>query len=366
MTVDMETFLPSNIVKAAAWLGKKNWVQFNRRADGWVGSTDKSVWTERPNSEARLHSQEFWQQVHGLLSRPCGSDKELICNYALTRAVAFGPKMFRPTSMQCQSLENTDVNIPLSDYCQPFESLIVDFPEDYRALKLAQGLVRCPRYVLSWFDKDLMLGMVACQFENQNDRIVQFITEQPGVQTIEDMIAQAIYLEGDGKPAKDQSDFDIAVLFQRLAINLNLIMMYGGGKLITRPLNREKWKHYRELKKRYEKERNRDGLLRLREQNIGEIDELIFDKEREVAFYAEISENEAPDTLEPGTHDSPEPHWRRGHWRNQPYGSRANPSYKRIHLKPVYVRGRRAQDADIDVADTKTTYIQKGEEYRPQ
>jgi hypothetical protein len=370
MAINMDVFLPRNIIKAASWLGKKPWVKFSHQ-DSWSANTDKSIWQNRTVQDLRMHrDEEFWQQVHGFLFRPYSSDKELVCDYAMTRAVAFGPKMFRPTSMQCQALENTDVDIPFSDYCQPFESLIVDFPEDYRQLKVSQGLVRCPRYVMSWFDKDLKLGMVACQFENQNDRIVQFITDLPEFKTIEEMISNSIRLEGDGRPAEDQADFDIAVLFQRLSINLNLIMMYAGGKLITQHLNREKWKHYRELKRRYEKERNHTALARLREGTIGEIDEVVYEKDREVDFYAVATENEAPDTEEPqtGLRASPEPHWRRGHWRNQQYGPRYAPAWKRILIKPKYVMGKKGRvvsSEEIDVADTQTTYNQKGDEYRP-
>lgn len=40
---------------------------------------------------------------------------------------------------------------------------------------------------------------------------------------------------------------------------------------------------------------------------------------------------------EGGTHASPIAHWRSGHWRNQPYGSRENPQYKSIWIEPFLV-----------------------------
>lgn len=34
---------------------------------------------------------------------------------------------------------------------------------------------------------------------------------------------------------------------------------------------------------------------------------------------------------------SPRTHWRRGHWRNQPFGSRENPEYKNIWIEPILI-----------------------------
>jgi hypothetical protein len=40
-----------------------------------------------------------------------------------------------------------------------------------------------------------------------------------------------------------------------------------------------------------------------------------------------------------GTHASPRTHWRSGHWRQQPYGSREQPQYKTTWIEPVLVNG---------------------------
>jgi hypothetical protein len=36
-------------------------------------------------------------------------------------------------------------------------------------------------------------------------------------------------------------------------------------------------------------------------------------------------------------HASPISHWRRGHWRNQPHGSKENPSYKLVWIEPTLI-----------------------------
>lgn len=40
-----------------------------------------------------------------------------------------------------------------------------------------------------------------------------------------------------------------------------------------------------------------------------------------------------------GNHASPQSHWRRGHWRNQPYGDRQKPSFKPIWIEPTFING---------------------------
>lgn len=40
-----------------------------------------------------------------------------------------------------------------------------------------------------------------------------------------------------------------------------------------------------------------------------------------------------------GTHASPRTHWRSGHWRQQPYGSKEEPKYKTLWIEPILVNG---------------------------
>lgn len=48
---------------------------------------------------------------------------------------------------------------------------------------------------------------------------------------------------------------------------------------------------------------------------------------------------ESSKSLNLSSKHSPRTHWRRGHWRNQPTGSRDNPLYKNIWIEPTIVSG---------------------------
>ncbi len=45
-----------------------------------------------------------------------------------------------------------------------------------------------------------------------------------------------------------------------------------------------------------------------------------------------------------GTHKSPIAHWRKGHWRNQPYKSRDKPEYRMRWIEPMLIKGENVID----------------------
>lgn len=273
--------------------------------------------------------------------------------------------MFRPSAMQCKAFENTNVDIPFAQYGQPYETLLVEFPEDYRNEKKKEGK-KCPKYVISWYDKSLGIIMVTCQFDSMNDRITGLLTLKPEHETIEELLSSPVYYESDGTKAEDIEDFQTAQTFERIAINLNLLMMYGDQKHTTKHLDSDHYKRYRELKKKYEKQRNKEALKGLQGFHAGQIDEIRFEEElaQNIGFRVCLT----PETLnlpQGGTHASPKPHWRRGHWCQQPYGPKSS-LRKPLLRPPVFVVGRDYKGIDIDIEKTSVTYTQKGEYYEPR
>jgi len=366
MAIDMTTFLPENVIKPLAWLGKFNWLLFEPLDDRFLISPDKDVWKNATLIEKRKQRQpdEFWSRVKSILYTPPFGDKEQLFEYALSRALAFGPKIFRPTSMQCQAFENTAVNIPFEQYAQPYETLLIEFPEEYRRLKL-QEFSRCPRFLIAWYNRKLKIIMVSCQFDSQDDKIVGVLTGNSQENGLETLLTNSTCREPDGTLATKVEDFQISLLFERIAINLNMLMMYGGSKIIASPANRHAWAHYRELKSRYKKNRDKRGLERIRQQErdaaLTLIDEIKL--EQEIGFKVQFNEPLPPNaTDKDGV--SPKPHWRRGHWANQPYGP-GSVLRKPVLRPPVYVVGKAYKSIDINLERTSVVYTQEGEYYQP-
>ena len=364
--INMATFVPASMHKPLAWLGKQKWLIFEHPADRWIISTDKKLWDANQKYLKGRFPEDVWKRIHGLLFTPYHNDKEELFTYSISKALATGPKMFRPKLLQCKGFENTMVRVPFSQYAQPYETLLVEFPEDYRRLKIEEGWSKCPKYVISWYDRDLQMIMVTCQFESADDRIISLLSYKPEHDTLETLLSDPLFFEADGTAAEDVEDFKIAQTFERIAINLNLLIMYGDLKHVTTPLNKAAWNSYRELKKKYEKKRNKEGLLGLRDYGVGLIDEIKFDEEelsQQIGFRVQLVPDE-PGTPGEGTHASPKPHWRRGHWAQQPHGP--NHSLRKPILRPpVFVVGRAYKGIEIDLEKTSVTIVQKGDVYDP-
>jgi hypothetical protein len=369
--VNMSYFVPDNMSRPLQWLGKTKWLQFDRSGDRWIISTNKKIVTNISPKERKDYPPDFWRRVEGLLFTPYSNDKEELLTYALSRAIAQGPKMFRPSMLQCKAFENTSVDIPFEQYAQPYEVLLIEFPEDYRKAKLEEGLERCPRYVISWYDRELQIIMAACQFDSQNDRIIgikTYLGVQPG-ETIESLLSGPIYYEADGTAAEDIADFKIAQTFERIAINLNLLIMYGDRKHTVSPMNTEGWVRYRELKKKYERKKDKAELAKLREWGAGGISEIKFDESdltQQIGFRVQLESSTAPDGIPGKEGKSPKPHWRRGHWAQQPYGP--NRALRKPVLRPpVFVVGAAYRDgSEIDLAKTTVIITQKGDPFQPE
>src|SRR5581483_1387172 len=116
MSINMGTFVPSGTVKPLAWLGKNKWLKFERSQDRWLISTEKKLYNTLSIAEKEKYTGDHWKAVHNLLFMPYENDKEQLFTYAMSRSIAFGPKMFKPTAIQCKAFENTSVDIPFDQY----------------------------------------------------------------------------------------------------------------------------------------------------------------------------------------------------------------------------------------------------------
>jgi hypothetical protein len=164
MAIDMTVFAQRENHLAFRWLGQKNWVETIRNEKGvrWG-------WYE-PDKDNSI-SNENYLQAKGLINLCYGPSAENLpperrnsmraFYRAVSRCFAEGPKMFIPTAMECEAMENVDIGIPFDDYQQPYESLIIELPVGYRIptkqrLKLEDDL---PQYIMCHHSRD-SVGMI--------------------------------------------------------------------------------------------------------------------------------------------------------------------------------------------------------------
>src|SRR5581483_2326026 len=58
-------------------------------------------------------------------------DADWIETYLISKAVVDGPKIFKPRQLELEMCEHMKLNIEFNDYVQPFETVIIELPDDY-------------------------------------------------------------------------------------------------------------------------------------------------------------------------------------------------------------------------------------------
>lgn len=60
--------------------------------------------------------------------------------YITMKLLTEGIKVFNVDRQNLEAMEKIDINILLSDYCQPFSTIVIEFPEDFSEKKLCQDV----------------------------------------------------------------------------------------------------------------------------------------------------------------------------------------------------------------------------------
>ncbi len=277
------------------------------------GIIDKRISIEFSKIKRRLLSDEtrkLYTKVFDLSNNNETLKYELGYLYALSDALRNGPKIIFPSFQECLALENIKIDIPYTEYRQPYTTILVEFPLDYQK-SLAERTQRpAAKAVISHYDHKLQFGYWSFiykapgfhdvhSFINFNDKIHNDQTK-----TIEEVLDQAIR-------KNDDIDIQIMATMERVIMNINLIMISRGIK--SKGFLNSKLKVHQ-------------ARIKPNDMEIISFAQEIFTVER----------NKYIDNTPIGTHSSPKPHWRCGHHRHQHYGKN-NSLVKLIFIKPVFV-----------------------------
>ncbi len=141
--------------------------------------------------------------------------------YILNELYNNGIKCVKPTFEQCLAFENVEINIPFKEYQQPYETMIVEYPEKYRSLLQSRYKVKIPIActIHHPYNKEYMIGALSFGIYNYN--ITFYITNYDTV--IEELVAE--------QNADQLKDLDFLPVRQteRVALNIMLFMMHFGS-----------------------------------------------------------------------------------------------------------------------------------------
>ena len=351
--MDFTQFIHREAIPALAWLGRKDWLDF-----GYSPAFEsRTVWTrpkpfELSSEERKKHPKEFWQQVQHIIDN---AGKDVVNSFllmALARSMAGGPKVFQPTEEDCEALENTACTMAFEDYKQPYPVVIIEFPKEYKQ-KLARlwNVPKGPSHVIVHHEPEK--GFITVNAFFDRDNVISHITPaRPEYKTIED----AITVNQDKPGVRDAGDdFKVAELAQRLAVNFCMVMVLLGVRQVG-PLDPASYDKAKKMTKRKDKRHQELGQKLLNSAMF----KVEFIEQKVKLFEEEFIEPRQPSEDAIGTHASPKPHWRRGHYRQQPCGHQFT-LRKLVFIKPVLVM---AGMFGGDVKNTQVTYKLTNKEKR--
>jgi hypothetical protein len=368
--MDFTQFVPRETHRALQWLGKHRWLETSVAQDGAI--VFKWRFPEKDKSIA-ASDYEFVQSIEDTCAgsgndRVTSSDRLLGLFYrAASAALVNGPKMFMPTPIQCEALENVDVDVPFEDYRQPYETLIVALPLEYRRAAMERhNLSEFPVFALVHHDLGSNIITVASNYNQRaaGETVVAVLRPtRPGMNIEEEFRKEELKNE----PLVDR-------IIQRLAVNICLLMTHY--RIRTRPMDpKQREKLQAQARKQDADKAERARTLLVGQMTVVEFEQNIqfHDVEEDVPAEGEIVEGRPHD----GGY-TVRPHWRRGHWRRQQHGQRfaekvksgliqdvvlTDDSHHRVFIKPILVK----KDAfSGEKSQTKVTYTgDKRDMHRP-
>jgi hypothetical protein len=345
--MDFTNFVSREAIPALTWLGKRDWLDFGYSQD----FNDRTVWT-RPKKmtvdpqEQKAVPRPVWDQIDRILQN---ASKDVVNSFlalALSKSIAGGPKVFQPTMEDCVALENTECTMSFADYKQPYPVVIIEFPAEYkRRLAAMWNCPKGPSHVIVHHEPEKGFITVNAFFD-RNNVLSHIAPARPEYKTIEDAITRNRDMP-DVRNAAD--DFKVAELAQRLAVNFCMVMVLLGVREVG-PLDREAYKKAKKLARR--KDRHHKELGRkLVDSTMFKVE---FIQQKIKLYEEEFIQPRQPSECGGGDEESerksPKPHWRRGHYRQQPFGPQQS-QRKLVFIKPVLVR------ANLFGGDTRNTEV---------
>ena len=243
--------------------------------------------------------------------------------YLGSRAFAIGPKVFAPSLDTCVALEHVDLNFPWEEFRLPYPSLVVEYPKSWAARMVqAYGLRHTPvAAMIGEVGPDQVHVWVRHAGRGELHGV---LTNRPEYRTVEDIMAGARGIWAThGGPGGCQPVSQGEKVLKRVTVNLAVLLSHCGTKELG-------WADP-DGRARHERKRGRRGEALA----LGDLVRVEPSETIPVFTVSRLREGAGEAA---GTHNSPRPHWRRGHWRMQPHGE-GRLLRRQVFIAPIFVCG---------------------------
>lgn len=336
-------------------IGKHDWLRLTPYTDGTNRPATAFSISEEAFREIGIEDVDYIQKsilmmgptTNGQAKLPSGSTPmgkrtvldgvHLTWLDCLSKFAAHGPKMFRPTFEQCEAMEQVEINLPIRDYAQPYPAMLIEFPTEYVDLiaKRYEFNKQAPRYLMVRLYDEPRAIFTGATFNATGEDLTYFFQERQEFPTIEHALRTHV--------AQEEAEERLSETMSRVALNLMLLLC--NHPTYVQASNPGYLEKVRNWQRKNPKESN-EVEMKTHLYYIGLQQEIVVRRPAR-----QEDEGEEGETG-PGSHASPHPHWRKGHWRNQACGPRMV-ERKRVLIKPCFVRGNNFRG---DLGETSATY----------
>lgn len=247
-----------------------------------------------------------------------------------------GPKILYANDEQFESMSEVEINLPISEYAQPYPVMYVVMPKKWRIdliHRLGLDPVNCPTGVLIFHRKTNQgknFIFAYHRFVEEDDINFTIFQDSNSFKSIEDGITS---FSDDNKTLHKPNDAHDHFCHISLRACLNLLILMMNYKDSTEKLPPQR--------------RPKNDRFHTADIQAFEIKQSIILREAAPPIHGDA-------VGEPGQpkHIEMHPHWRRGHWRMQPCGI-GNTQRRRTLIRPMFIRKDRLIG---NVGDTGAEY----------
>jgi hypothetical protein len=254
---------------------------------------------------------------------------QLIQTYLCMELIKQGPKLIDLDQSYVAPLINTDININVRDYSQPYELMLVNLPNNFIEKYETDGeeldstaIKHSPGLVMVLHNRELnSIAANVCFTSGHIYSIMIFKDE-----TLEESLHTMLTTLTPDSETVNKEETQSAVLALRIA--LNTLLLADSGKLKCKgPHNPD---YFAKLDKLIAK----SNTPQKRDANIAEkkLHPIIYEIDQTIKLN-EYTHNQSDSE----TGKSVKPHWRRGHYRMQAIGE-GHQERKRVRIAPILVK----------------------------
>lgn len=289
----------------------------------------------------RVDSSRIYYDIHphdNLLHMIKNEGSLALANmYLATQFLKNGPKILNVNDEYAAAFINTDINVELPDYDQPFPTMFVMLPKQFGESFMTKEKRQKPEMVLVHHDKSATSMIISVQFSD-GQRVTCLIHKD---HSIDQQLDEVLPTEYDGSIGITDEEKVICKIAYRVAINA--LLLADGNYEQKGPHNAD---HLAKLKSYVSRAKSQEK----REQAELEchLHPYLFEFEQTVQTYSRSKSDQESDNN--GT--KKRPHWRRGHYRQQKVGE-GRTDTRRVRIPPILV------NADLyigEVLDAKAIY----------